>query len=107
RDKAAQIAEGDGLSFGADVLGAGLEHDDSIARAPKTRWAPSPARGGGLGWGNARANLDVCPLPAPPPQAGEGTLEPNARCSWVERDVSVRRSVVKRTKRPCACAPRS
>ncbi len=34
-DKAAQIAEGDRLSFGGDVLGAGLEHDDSIARAPR------------------------------------------------------------------------
>jgi len=25
-DKAAQIAEGDGPSFGGDILGAGLEH---------------------------------------------------------------------------------
>src|SRR5262249_20421468 len=50
-------------------------------RRPQRRCAPSPACGGGLGWGNASANLDVCTLPVPPAQAGEGTMEPRARCS--------------------------
>jgi hypothetical protein len=36
--------------------------------------APSPASGGGVGRGNTRTNLVACPLPVPPPQAGEGTL---------------------------------
>src|SRR6516225_1379910 len=55
----------------------------SIACATKTRWTPSPTCGGGLGWGNASTNLGACPLPVPPPQAGEGTQEPKPRCSWL------------------------
>src|SRR5712691_8516722 len=39
----------------------------------QTRSAPSPACGGGVGWGKARSNLRVCPHPNPPPLAGEGT----------------------------------
>src|SRR5262245_12775788 len=54
----------------------------SIPWALRTRCAPSPACGGGLGWGNPGTNLDACPLPIPPPQAGEGTTEPRARWSW-------------------------
>ncbi|MGE0750046.1 MAG: cisplatin damage response ATP-dependent DNA ligase [Variibacter sp.] len=38
--------------------------------------APSPACGGGLGRGHSTAEVpDVSPLPVPPPQAGEGTLD--------------------------------
>jgi hypothetical protein len=70
---------------------------------PRMRCAPSPACGGGLGWGQActdlfaRArrggSLAACPLPVPPPQAGEG-LGPNqfamvlqfrCRCSAVRQ----------------------
>ena len=47
--------------------------------APLARCAPSPACGGGLGWGRLGASEPACPLPVPPPQAGEGTLEPQAR----------------------------
>jgi hypothetical protein len=35
---------------------------------------PPPLVGEGWGGGHIRMNLDVCPLPAPPPQAGEGTM---------------------------------
>jgi hypothetical protein len=39
--------------------------------------APSPACGGGLGWGLLpNCGLAGFPLPVPPPQAGEGTQEP-------------------------------
>src|SRR5262249_11819593 len=38
---------------------------------------PPPGLGGGVGGGAASTNLVVCPLPVPPPQAGEGTQEPH------------------------------
>src|SRR5262249_61877940 len=72
RNPAAQVAEGDGLSFGGDILGAGLEHAGPIACATKTRWTPSPACGGGLGWGNASTILGAWPPPLPPPPPGGG-----------------------------------
>ena len=37
-----------------------------------TRFVPSPACGGGLGRGHERRFGPICPLPNPPPQAGEG-----------------------------------
>src|SRR5262245_42460886 len=54
--------------------------------APRTQSAPSPAWGGGEGRGGegrgggelARMNLFACPLPVPPPQAGEG-IAPSTR----------------------------
>src|SRR5262245_49489507 len=46
---------------------------------PRTRRAPSPACGGGLGRGQIRNAVPLCPLPIPPPQAGEGTLEASHR----------------------------
>src|SRR5262245_45151049 len=40
---------------------------------PRTRCVPSPVHGGGLGWGHATRFVHECPLPTPPPQAGEGS----------------------------------
>jgi hypothetical protein len=37
--------------------------------------APSPACGGGVGRGHFETLRAPFPLPVPPPQAGEGTLE--------------------------------
>jgi hypothetical protein len=49
------------------------------ARVPAGSIAPSPARGGGSGWGPAESasrseprETAAFPLPNPPPQAGEG-----------------------------------
>src|SRR5262249_45053680 len=52
------------------------------------RPAPTRVGGGGGGGGCAGADLIVCPLPVPPPQAGEGTLwhEPSrmrVRAFWL------------------------
>src|SRR5262249_59603209 len=44
----------------------------------------SRLRGRG-GEGDACTNLDACPLPVPPPQAGEGTQEPIMRRPGRER----------------------
>ena len=44
-DKAAQIAEGDRFSFGGDILGAGLEHDDTESDSP-THMLSSPRKRG-------------------------------------------------------------
>src|SRR5262245_18954696 len=39
---------------------------------------PPPLAGEGWGGGTHGTSLRSCPLPVPPPQAGEGTLEPRA-----------------------------
>src|SRR2546423_251022 len=44
-------------------------------RERHARSAPTPACGGGLGRGRLEMAYHVaCPLPVPPPQAGEGTM---------------------------------
>jgi tRNA pseudouridine32 synthase/23S rRNA pseudouridine746 synthase len=45
--------------------------DPALAGA-ETTGVPSPARGGGSGWGHTPRLVPACPLPTPPPQAGEG-----------------------------------
>src|SRR5262249_42916960 len=62
-----------------DALGGGLRgggcHASPLVPAV---WVRPPSRlRGRVGEGAASTNLVVCPLPVPPPQAGEGTQEPH------------------------------
>src|SRR6476469_3824185 len=56
-----------------------------------------PRSRGRVGEGaTAHSGARTCPHPVPPPQAGEGTLEPMARCSsrrWHERALHQRGDV--------------
>jgi tRNA pseudouridine32 synthase / 23S rRNA pseudouridine746 synthase len=45
---------------------------DPVLAGAETTGAPSPACGGGSGWGHTPRLVPACPLPIPPPQAGEG-----------------------------------
>src|SRR5262245_28199193 len=53
-----------------------------LAALPRLTLGALPPALGGEGWGGgelARMSLVACPLPVPPPQAGEGTQEPITR----------------------------
>jgi len=50
---------------------------DPMLAAAGATGLPSPACGGGSGWGHASRLVPACPLPTPPPQAGEGGHRPS------------------------------
>jgi hypothetical protein len=58
------------------VLQFSLSHRERVPARSASQRAPSPACGGGWGGAQMRTHaLAAFPLPVPPPQAGEGTLE--------------------------------
>ena len=57
---------------------------DPMLAAAGATGLPSPACGGGSGWGHASRLVPACPLPTPPPQAGEGGHRPSGKC-WAAR----------------------
>ena len=67
----------DKLAVPRAAMAATLAATTSEPAAPSS---PLPLAGEGWGGGErARMSLFACPLPVPPPQAGEGTQEPIAR----------------------------